>query len=195
MRQVLVVENYPAICLAIHDALEETGNFRVSTAPTARTALALLELERPDLAIIDAVLPGRFSGIELASDVIAKDVPVVFITGEPGINRRLAKFGIPHLGKPFHCDDLLRQVSRTLADSARNLQDIRQRLRRLTAEMAKERAQLRFARERSSELVARAKEVSERARAQARRSGELLRKVETESARTRPRTPRAPEKD
>jgi len=195
MRQVLVVENYPAICLAIHDALEETGKFRVSTAPTARTALALLALERPDLAIIDAVLPGRFSGIELAGDVIAKDIPVVFITGEPGINRRLDKFKIPHLGKPFHCDDLLRQVSRTLAESARNLQEVRQRLRRLTAEMANERTQLRAVRERSSELVARAKEVSARARAQARRSGELLRKAETGSARPRPRNPRGPAED
>jgi CheY-like chemotaxis protein len=175
MARVLVVENYPAMCSAIRDVLEETQKFRVTTAPSARAAFTLLELERPDLAIIDVILPGRPKGIELASEVVASDIPVLLMTGEPGMQARLEGLQLPHLGKPFRRDDLVREVSRALADPLHALADARQKLRELCAELSIERSNLRASRERARQLVEEGRDGHARARELFKRSDELKR--------------------
>jgi DNA-binding NtrC family response regulator len=184
MPRVLVVEDYPAIGSALRDALAETGKFNVTVAPTARKALSLLRWEQPELAMVDVQLPGHFGGIAFASHMVEKHIPVLLMTGDPVMDWRLRRLGLPHLEKPFRKNELVERVNRALSPDA--LVDMRERLRRLRNELAAERYRLKMLRERSSHLVAEARELGEETRDQSRRSLELLRNTQRLADRLTP---------
>jgi DNA-binding response OmpR family regulator len=159
---VLVVENYPAICAALQEVLQETGEYKVATAPSAKAAQSLVTLERPDVAIVDLVLPGRPRGVQFASYLIFERIPVLLMTGEPRIKQRLDELALPHLGKPFHADDLLRKVRSALAQADRAIDDTREKLYRLADELAVGRARLDDARKHSEARIERTREIVRR---------------------------------
>ena len=54
---VLVVDDEPHIIEIVHDYLKQAG-FRVLTARDGQTGLTIARHERPDLVILDLMLPG-----------------------------------------------------------------------------------------------------------------------------------------
>lgn len=62
----------------------ETAGFSVVTASDGEEGLAQYEREKPDMAILDIMLPKK-SGLELFEDIRSKDpgttIPVFFLTG------------------------------------------------------------------------------------------------------------------
>jgi DNA-binding response OmpR family regulator len=117
MRHVLVVDNEPAICELVQLALEADGSCRVSSASSVEDAVALLRRDPPDAAIIDAILP-QSSGLQLASEVLDRGVPVLIVTGEPATRERLERVGCPYLAKPFPIN-LLVVETKALLDEGR----------------------------------------------------------------------------
>ena len=72
----------------------------VGTAADRAGALALARTERPDLALVDMRLSRGDSGLDLAMDLSALGVPVLFVTGNcPRENGRAVAIGCLH--KPF----------------------------------------------------------------------------------------------
>jgi DNA-binding response OmpR family regulator len=130
MRHVLVVDNQPDIRAVVQMGLEDLGHYRVTTAASGDQAVVLLAADRPDLVVLNAVLPGM-SGIELAARAVHQDIPVLVLTGEPATEARLERAGWPHLRKPFHLQNLLAEVRATIAQSRENTQRIRSSLDRL----------------------------------------------------------------
>lgn len=110
--------------------LEDLGQYRVTAAATGDQALPLLDSDRPDLLLLDAVLPGM-SGIELAAHGVYRNIPVLVMTGEPGMDERLERVGWPHLRKPFHIRELVTEVQETIAQARENSRIIRASLDRL----------------------------------------------------------------
>jgi CheY-like chemotaxis protein len=97
-------------------ALEEHG-YRVGQASDGREGLAAIERERPDLVIVDFIMPG-LSGAEVARRIRAKlpDQRILFVSGysETEAVKRTAP-DAPLLTKPFRADALHRAVRGAIA--------------------------------------------------------------------------------
>jgi DNA-binding response OmpR family regulator len=99
--RVLVVEDEAVITLDLEAWLGESGCTVLSSAGSVESALAALDRERPDVAILDVVL-GRDHAAPVARALRASDVPFVVVTGSgPDIPTSPAFDGAPRLDKPF----------------------------------------------------------------------------------------------
>src|SRR5688572_21287466 len=80
-RTILVVDDEPTLRETLVDALEADG-FRVVSAADGREALTKFRAERPDLVLLDLMLP-ELSGIEVCRIIRAESgVPIVLLTAK-----------------------------------------------------------------------------------------------------------------
>jgi len=79
---ILVVDDSPTDRQHLSDMLSKNG-FKVTTADSAEDALAKVKQLRPDLVLMDVVMPGQ-NGFQatrtLARDESTKDIPVILCT-------------------------------------------------------------------------------------------------------------------
>ena len=116
---VLVIDDDPDVRTFIVQSLEEQG-YRVREANDGRSGLAALARDRPDLVIVDFIMPG-LSGAEVANRILLKapDQPILFVSGysETEAVKRVAPRA-PLLTKPFRADALDKAVRAALAPQA-----------------------------------------------------------------------------
>ena len=80
-RTILVVDDETTLRETLVDALETEG-FRVVSAADGRAALTVFRAERPDLVLLDLMLP-ELSGIEVCRIIRAESgVPIVMLTAK-----------------------------------------------------------------------------------------------------------------
>jgi CheY-like chemotaxis protein len=106
-RRILVVEDEMLIGMLLEDMLTDMGYQVVAIVPRLKEALAAVERESFDLAVLDVHLHGE-SAFPVAEALIAKGVPFIFATGygERGLPENYRSR--PVLQKPFAKDDLER---------------------------------------------------------------------------------------
>ncbi|MBN2503007.1 MAG: response regulator transcription factor [Anaerolineales bacterium] len=76
---ILVVDDEPKIVKLARDYLEKAG-FQVLTAGDGQTALAMARTEKPDLIVLDLMLPGM-DGLDVCRAIRREsDVPIVMLT-------------------------------------------------------------------------------------------------------------------
>jgi twitching motility two-component system response regulator PilH len=79
IKNVLVVDDSPTDRQYLSELLAKNG-FKVSTADSAEDALAKVKQQKPDLVLMDVVMPGQ-SGFQatrtLAKDEATKNIPVI----------------------------------------------------------------------------------------------------------------------
>lgn len=116
---VLVVEDERDIAALVAYHLTREG-YRVRTAGSGAEALEALALERPDLIVLDLMLPG-LSGLEVLSELKARpelaDVPVVVLTArrdEADRIRGLELGADDYVTKPFSPQELVLRVAAVL---------------------------------------------------------------------------------
>ena len=111
-QHVLLVEDEFLIRMMIEEMLANLGCRSVSTAATITRALALLEAQPFDLALLDVNLRGEMS-FPVADELVARGVPFAFSTGydEHSLSSRYP--GCPVLRKPFR-DLKLQEILATL---------------------------------------------------------------------------------
>ena len=113
---VLVIDDDPDVRAFIAAALEEQG-YRVRQAGGGREGLAQVQRDRPDLVIIDFIMP-EMSGADVARKIRAKhpDQPILFVSGysETEAVKRTAP-DAPLLAKPFRADALAKAVRSAIA--------------------------------------------------------------------------------
>jgi DNA-binding response OmpR family regulator len=119
--QVLIVEDNPATARALTELLETNG-YQVSAAEDGATAKALLDEVRPDLVILDLMLPD-VDGLVLCADLKARmDVPIIVCSGT---NRKRDGTLALRLGaddfvaKPFDIYDLEARIEAVLRRASR----------------------------------------------------------------------------
>jgi DNA-binding response OmpR family regulator len=124
LRHVLIVDDEPYVCNMVQLALEARVDYRVSRALSGPAALQKLDQDRPDLAILDIVLPGM-SGIDLARAASARGIPLIMATGYSDTATDFQQLGWPMLRKPFAMKELFERVERTLGEAELNLRQVR----------------------------------------------------------------------
>lgn len=115
---VLLVEDDPAVTLALHATLENEG-IDVRTATNGRSAIGSLAKQTPDVVMLDIGLPD-VSGVDVYNEIATRwpRLPVVFITAElddTAVARFLRQPHIGFLRKPFEAEQLLETLSRITA--------------------------------------------------------------------------------
>jgi len=82
MKRLLVVDDVPLFRAGLTAALVGAGYDVVGEAPDGEVAVALAEVEQPDIVLLDLLMPGM-SGIETLEKItaVAPDAAVVLLTG------------------------------------------------------------------------------------------------------------------
>ena len=113
---ILAIDDEPGILRVIKLDLSDQG-FRVLTATNGEEGLRLAEKHRPDLILLDVVLPGM-PGLEVLRELRERsNVPVIMLTAkraEADKVRGLELGADDYLGKPFSLDELSARVRAVL---------------------------------------------------------------------------------
>ncbi len=119
---ILLVEDEEALLTVLRYNLEREG-FEVMTATNGEEGLMLLDERRPDIMLLDWMLP-LVSGIEICRQVRRKpetrDIPVIMLTarGEEGDKIRALNSGADdYITKPFSPSELIARVQAVLRRS------------------------------------------------------------------------------
>jgi len=115
MPSILLVDDEPDFCAALHDILEAAG-FEVYFAPSVGAALSVLEKVTPDLILTDVMMPG-VDGLSFVRQVRSRSdwskikTIVVSAKGMPEDIDAARRAGADaYLTKPFSARDLREAV-------------------------------------------------------------------------------------
>jgi two-component system, OmpR family, response regulator len=115
--RLLVVEDEPNIRELLSTSLRFAG-FEVHTAANGATALNLAEATRPDLLILDVMLPDMdgFAVTRRLRD-LGRRVPVVFLTARDGTDDKITGLtvgGDDYVTKPFSLEEVIARIRAVL---------------------------------------------------------------------------------
>jgi two-component system response regulator MprA len=113
MPTILVVDDDPKLCAMLRRTLAYQG-FQVAEAGDGPAALAQMARVRPDLVVLDWLIPG-IEGAEVARRLRAAGdaVPILMLTARDAVEDRVAGLDAgadDYLVKPFAPDELLARV-------------------------------------------------------------------------------------
>jgi len=115
IKNVLVVDDSPTDRQFLSDLLTKNG-FQVSTADNAEDALAKVKQARPDLVLMDVVMPGQ-NGFQatrtLARDEATKNIPVIICTSKGQDTDKswgMKQGARDYIVKPVQAADLLAKI-------------------------------------------------------------------------------------
>jgi DNA-binding response OmpR family regulator len=115
-RTVLLVDDNPDLLTALRSALEARG-YRVLTAGDGPQGLAVARAERPELVVLDMMLP-RKSGFAVLDELKGspnRSPHVIMITATEGAAHRAYAHALgvdDYLSKPFPLPALLERIDR-----------------------------------------------------------------------------------
>lgn len=88
MKTILFIEDEPTLQKTVGQVLEEEG-YEIKSALDGEIGLALAKRERPDLILLDLILPKK-DGFEVLKDLkkdeAVKNIPVIVLTNLEGAN-------------------------------------------------------------------------------------------------------------
>lgn len=132
--RITMIDDEETLCHLVQLNLESTGRFEVTTATDPRDGIRLAQSERPDLIILDLMMP-HMEGSVVAEKLLecqqTKNIPILFLTVLADKNISGAYMEGSHsrkmVAKPVTTAELVRRIDEMLANSGVNER------RRLTA--------------------------------------------------------------
>ena len=116
-KKILLVDDEPELRKLVIDILSDDGFSNIIDAGTVKTGLILARQEKPDLAILDVMLPDG-DGFSLMKKLRAfTNIPVIFLTAKDEAADKLAGLGLgadDYVVKPFLPQELLLRVHAVL---------------------------------------------------------------------------------
>lgn len=118
MKKILVADDSEFIRKVLKETL--SAEYEVVMANTGKKALAMYEKEKPDLVLLDIIMPeGEEEGIQVLKKLINMDKKTVVImitaVGQDTIRQECKALGVKdYITKPFSEDDVLKKVSKYL---------------------------------------------------------------------------------
>ncbi len=111
--RILVVEDEMLVALLLHDMLVDLGCLVIGPAAGVDEALAMIEANPLDAAVLDVNLGGQMS-YPVADALIARSVPLVLSTGYASNRLQEGYRTLPALQKPYHASELCDALARAL---------------------------------------------------------------------------------
>ena len=103
-KKLLLVDDEPDLLKMVSDILKDAGFEAVLTAASVKEAVMVAKQEKPDLMILDVMLPDG-DGFSLMEQLRTfTDVPVIFLTAKDEAADKLAGLGLgadDYISKPF----------------------------------------------------------------------------------------------
>ena len=116
---ILVVDDDPEIVTMLNTRLTKRG-YKIATAGDGNRAIELAKRERPDLVLLDVMMPGK-SGWEVAralkQDPVTQNVKIVMVSaiGEKTNEITAPIYGADaHVDKPFEFEKLEKVIAELL---------------------------------------------------------------------------------
>lgn len=106
----MLVDDEAIIIMQLEKRLSTMGYEIVGVASSGKESVHMARKLKPDLVLMDIVMPGKMDGIDAASKIRSElDIPIIFLTAfadEANINRakRAEPFG--YIVKPFHEEEV-----------------------------------------------------------------------------------------
>ena len=108
--RILLVEDEMLVAMLLEDMLSEAGHTLVGPMARVEQAVAAVQQEAIDLAILDVNVGGE-EVYPVAEALAAREIPFAFATGYGAHGLREPWQDRPTLQKPFHRSDLFRMVA------------------------------------------------------------------------------------
>jgi sigma-B regulation protein RsbU (phosphoserine phosphatase) len=135
--QILIVDDTPANIQILAETLK--GKYQLSVATNGKQALEMLERVRPDLILLDVMMP-ELDGFETCRRIKSldawRDVPIIFLTSKSDTSDIVTGFevgAVDYVAKPFNTYELLARIHTHLT-----IDQLRRSLEEKNAELAGE---------------------------------------------------------
>ncbi|MFA5394062.1 MAG: response regulator [Candidatus Ratteibacteria bacterium] len=119
MKKILIIDDEEDFCYFTKKSLEATGNFEVSVCNDSREAMNEVRKVRPDLVLLDILMPrkdGTAIATELKESKDTKDIPFVFLTAlvsEQETEKHKNVIGEAHfVSKPVKLQELISIINK-----------------------------------------------------------------------------------
>ena len=120
-KRILLVDDEPQLTKLLKMNLDDSGVYDVATANDGPQALAQVAACRPDLIVLDVLMPGMDGG-EVAARLRAApatcNIPIIFLTAVVSRNEVRSNggqlSGAPCLAKPVNMEELLQYIATAL---------------------------------------------------------------------------------
>jgi two-component system, response regulator PdtaR len=120
---ILIVEDDAMLGAQINAVLLDLRFTVAGVASSLQEALSILEISRPQLALVDARLPGPVGGDEIAAMLRHRGIPTIILTGTPEEPEEVEAEAAPPPGSavmPFRPSSAFRAISSALAEASDN---------------------------------------------------------------------------
>ena len=112
-KKLLLVDDEPELLKMVTSILSDDGFRNIVTADSVKEGISAVQSEKPDLAILDVMLPDG-DGFSLMQQIRTfSDVPVIFLTAKDEAVDRLSGLGLgadDYIAKPFLPQELLYRI-------------------------------------------------------------------------------------
>lgn len=112
-KKLLLVDDEPELLKMVTSILSDDGFENIVTAISVNEGISAVQNEKPDLAVLDVMLPDG-DGFSLMQQIRAfSDVPVIFLTAKDEAEDKLAGLGLgadDYIAKPFLPQELLLRI-------------------------------------------------------------------------------------
>ena len=149
--QILLVDDNPQNLKILYETLDGQG-YRLLLANNGEKALAIAENSKPDLILLDIMMPGM-DGYEVCETLKLtnglRDIPVVFLSALDDVESKVKGFekgGVDYIAKPFQPREVMTRVA-TQIKLRRLEQALKEKNRELSADNIEMRQKLEAQRE------------------------------------------------
>lgn len=117
---ILIVDDTPVNLQLLSKILSDQG-YRVRPVPNGSMALSVVQIEPPDLILLDIRMPdmdGYAVCEHLKADEKTRDIPIIFISALDATQDKVRAFhvgGLDYITKPFQVEEVLARVETHLA--------------------------------------------------------------------------------
>ena len=116
-KKILIVDDEECLRSMLITILEDENFLNIITADCVKTALEISQQEKPDIAILDVMLPDG-NGFELMETLRSfTNIPVIFLTAKDDIQDKYSGFGLgadDYITKPFMPKELIFRLNAVL---------------------------------------------------------------------------------
>ena len=120
MKKILIVDDHKEIRKLVELTLR-VEDYQILQAKNGEEAIKIVKAEKPDMIIMDVVMPGKIDGIEttriLKNDPDAKVCPIIMLTAKgeaEDVKRGMDAGANDYFTKPFSPLELIKKVEEIL---------------------------------------------------------------------------------